>query len=421
MRTSSTLSTLRKALLAGLMIAAGPLAAENAYADGLLEILLGHSQPHRVPVPAPAPRIALQNGQTVRGLSGAVGARHYFELQVQPGTSRLVLRMTGGLGDSDLYLSRGALPDPKGYEHSSTGTTTAEAIAVDRPAPGTWYALAYGYRPFHGVDLVATWGGPPNHGGWGERGLRAIRILQPAAAGVLTAGQASWIRWTTAGGVQRVHVLQSFDGGATWTAVTPRGGIDAATGRLAWTAPLVTGRRPAASVHLRVVDVERTDVADTAGPLVIRRTAGQPGPGGHPIPGGGRPIHSPDPFEPNDESSRARRIEANTVQAHAIGREDDEDWLMFVPPAPGTYRITFSDATMELEVRLYSARAGSSKEYKSRTFEVGRRGYAFDIDATPNARYFKLQVQADDDDDTGTYRVAIQRVTPVPPGRHPRP
>jgi hypothetical protein len=91
---------------------------------------------------------------------------------------------------------------------------------------------------------------------------------------------------------------------------------------------------------------------------------------------------------------------------------------VFVPPAPGRYRIAFYDATVKLEVRFYSAKVGRSRENKSRTFEVGGSGYALEFEAPPTVRYYKLHVKADDDDDTGVYRIAIQRVGHAWPGRH---
>jgi len=405
MRTST------KTWIGRAMVLTVVLAAGSARADSLFDILFGRGRtdkPDRHPAP-PAGRVTLASGQAVTRLAGRVGGRHYFELHVQPGTERLTLQTQGGAGDSDLYLSHGSLPDPKSYQYVSNGGTTAESIAVARPKPGVWYALVYGYGRFADVSLVARWAGAGR-----PHGRPGIRIQSPVAGQALTAGRPVAIQWTASGRTQRVAVMYSLDDGRTWTRISPAGGVPAAAGRLVWTAPLLAGRRPTATVHLKVADAERPLISATTDRLEIRRLGGHPG---HPGPGGPRPGHVADPFEPNDQSSRARRIEANTAQRHRIVREGDEDWLMFVPPAVGAYRVLFSDATTELKVGLYSARKGGKKEYYARSFKVGRGGYTVDLTAGPNALYFKLHVEARDDDDTGSYRVTVQQVVPAAPPR----
>ena len=414
MRSSRTL------LAAGMILAAGAVhvAARGANAIDILDILFGRGQPSR-----PSAQRVLQNGRTVTPLAGSPGTRQYFQIDIRPGTSRLTVSTIGGAGDCDLYLSHGALPEPKSYQYASNGSATNEGIIIDRPTPGTWYALVYGYGRFGGVSLTAAWStGRDGRPGPIPPPQRWIRITGPAAGAVLTAGESYWVQWATSGHSRRIRVLQSLDDGRTWSDIAPRSTALAGAGRLMWTVPLMPGRSAPATARIRIVDVDNPVVDAISAPwAVVQRRDGQHGHSGQPDRRGGERRSGINPYEPNDDSSRASRIEANSIQYHRIDEEKDEDWLIFVPPTTGPYRITFTDVTVELKVRLYTAKAGSSRENKHQTFTVKKgRTYSLDYEAGPTLRYLKLHVQADDDDDTGSYRVAIQWAGPTRPAGRPR-
>ena len=91
-----------------------------------------------------------------------------------------------------------------------------------------------------------------------------------------------------------------------------------------------------------------------------------------------------------------------------------------MPPALGVYRIAFDDVTVELKARVYAAKTGSKDDVKLKTFTVKKKGAAFDANVGPKTRHLKIQVQPDDDDDTGRYRVTIQRVGPPVLPKAPR-
>ncbi|MGB2820054.1 MAG: PPC domain-containing protein, partial [Phycisphaerae bacterium] len=210
-----------RALLAtGMMLAAVAVhvTADGANAIDILDILFGSGRQNR-----PSPQRVLQNGHTVTALAGSPGMRQYFQIDIRPGTRRLTVGTTGSAGDCDLYLSRGVLPEPKSYQYVSNGNGADEAITISGPAPGTWYALVYGYGRFGGVSLTASWSiGQPDRPRPIPLPHRWIRITSPAAGGVLTAGESYWVHWTTSGHSRRIRVLQSFDDGRTWTDIAPR-------------------------------------------------------------------------------------------------------------------------------------------------------------------------------------------------------
>jgi len=412
MRNSRTLLT------AGMILAAAGIhaAAGRAGATDILDILFGKGRVSR-----PSARRVLRNGQTAASLAGLPGTRQHFQIDIPPGTGRLTVGTIGGSGDCDLYLSRGALPEPKSYQYVSNGSSTDEAITIHQPAPGTWHVLVYGYSRFSGAGLTAAWSAGQPHRPEPPRPHRWIRITGPAAGGVLTAGGSYWIQWAASGHSRRIRVLQSFDGGRTWTDIAPRSTAPASAGRLIWTVPFLHGRAGAATARIRIVDLDSPSIQAISAPwAVARRRGGRPGRPDHPGRPGSVRRSGTDPFEPNDRSSAASRIEANSIQYHRIHDRGDEDWLVFVPPTTGPYRITFTDVTVELKVRVYTAKAGSSRENKYRTFTVKKgRTYSLDYDVSSLLKYLKLHVQADDHGDTGGYRVSIQRVVPSRRAKRP--
>lgn len=380
-------------------------------------------QPPVVVPGRPGQATALRLNEAVANLAGRSGSRRYFELHVPPGTMALSVTTAGGAGDSDLYLSRGSLPEPKSYQYVSNGTDTNETITIRQPAPGKWYALIYGYGRFAGVTVRNLWKGgrpvprphPPRPP---QPARRWIRLAEPATGARLTAGQSYWVRWSTSGHTRRVQVLQSFNDGRTWQQIA-RTAL-ASTGRLAWTVPLGRGPVAAATVRLRVVDADNPAIFGETGRMMIVRGPIRPRPGPGPIrPGPGQPLRR-DIHEPNNSASRASGIVVNMPQTHWIHPEKDEDWLIFVPPALGVYRIAFDDVTVELKARVYAAKTGSKDDVKLKTFTVKKKGAAFDANVGPKTRHLKIQVQPDDDDDTGRYRVTIQRVGPPVLPKAPR-
>jgi hypothetical protein len=100
---------------------------------------------------------ALQNGVPVGGLSGAQGSSQVYRITVPPGRSRLEVRTSGGTGDVDLSVRRGAQPTTFSYNCRSAGSSNSETCAINNPSSGDWYILLKGYRTYSGVTLVASY------------------------------------------------------------------------------------------------------------------------------------------------------------------------------------------------------------------------------------------------------------------------
>jgi M6 family metalloprotease-like protein len=104
----------------------------------------------------------LARGQAVAELaSPGVGEWRFFAVEVPAGARALAVTTTGGSGDADLYLRRGAFPTAARSDCAAVRAGNQERCAVDVPEPGTWYVGVAAYTPFAGVELAADWVLPP--------------------------------------------------------------------------------------------------------------------------------------------------------------------------------------------------------------------------------------------------------------------
>jgi len=107
----------------------------------------------------------LTNGQTVTGIAVAAGAWKHYMITVPASQASLVITMSGGTGDGDMYVKRGAQPTSSSYDYRPYKTGNAESVSVTNPAAGDWYISIYGYSACSGVSLVATYTGGGGGGG----------------------------------------------------------------------------------------------------------------------------------------------------------------------------------------------------------------------------------------------------------------
>jgi hypothetical protein len=102
---------------------------------------------------------ALTNGVPVAGLGGASSSEKYFSLVVPAGQTKLEIVLSGGTGDADLYVKKGALPTTSSYDYRPYLFGNNETVTVNSPAADTWYIMIRGYDAYAGVTLVATYTG----------------------------------------------------------------------------------------------------------------------------------------------------------------------------------------------------------------------------------------------------------------------
>ena len=110
--------------------------------------------------PPPPPSDQLENGVPVTGLSGALASKKRFTFVVPSGVTSLTFRTTGGTGDADLYVKKGARPTLTNYDYRSIATSNTELITVPSNRGGTWYIMVYGYAAYSGLSITASYTAP---------------------------------------------------------------------------------------------------------------------------------------------------------------------------------------------------------------------------------------------------------------------
>ncbi|MET0402503.1 MAG: M4 family metallopeptidase, partial [Cystobacter sp.] len=101
---------------------------------------------------------ALANGVAVTGLSGAAGgASCAYPIAVPVGASNLKIEVTGGTGDSDLYVKAGGIPTTSAYDCRPYLGGNAETCTFAAPAGGSvYYVVLRAFPNYAGVSLKAS-------------------------------------------------------------------------------------------------------------------------------------------------------------------------------------------------------------------------------------------------------------------------
>jgi hypothetical protein len=99
----------------------------------------------------------LSNGVANTGNSAATGSWKHFKITVPASQASLAIVMSGGTGDGDLYVKRGAQPTLSVYDYRPYLSGNAETVNVTNPVAGDWYISIYAYAAFSGVSIKATY------------------------------------------------------------------------------------------------------------------------------------------------------------------------------------------------------------------------------------------------------------------------
>ena len=125
---------------------------------------------------AVADPIGLTNGVPVCDISGQARSEQHYAIVVPEGQTELLVRISGGIGDCDLYLRKGVAPTTIAYDYRPFKVGNEESITVTSPAGGTWYIMLRGFADYSALTLEAIYS------------LNVIAI--PLANGVIEAGLA---------------------------------------------------------------------------------------------------------------------------------------------------------------------------------------------------------------------------------------
>lgn len=109
------------------------------------------------------PITRLSSPAVVENLSLSSGAL-MFSLSVPTGSTALLFRISGGSGDADLYVRRGAPPTTSQYDCRPYRTGNSETCQFPATMSGTWYAMLVGDPSFSGVRLEARYAVGPTAG-----------------------------------------------------------------------------------------------------------------------------------------------------------------------------------------------------------------------------------------------------------------
>jgi vibriolysin len=107
----------------------------------------------------------LSNGVAVTGLSGATGSWAYYKITVPASQTSLVITISGGTGDCDLYEKRGAQPTSTVYDNRPYLTGNAETVTISNPVAADYYIGLNAYAAYSGLTLKATYTGGGGGGG----------------------------------------------------------------------------------------------------------------------------------------------------------------------------------------------------------------------------------------------------------------
>jgi len=101
----------------------------------------------------------LSNGVAVTNLSGATGSWAYYKITVPASQTSLVITISGGTGDCDLYVKRGAQPTSSVWDQRPYLTGNAETVTISNPVAADYYIGLNAYAAYSGVTLKATYSG----------------------------------------------------------------------------------------------------------------------------------------------------------------------------------------------------------------------------------------------------------------------
>ena len=101
----------------------------------------------------------LTNGVAVTGISASTGAWKHYKIAVPASQTKLDIVMSGGTGDADVYVKRGAQPTSSSYDYRPYLNGNNETVSVNNPVAGDWFISIYAYSTYSGVSLRATYTG----------------------------------------------------------------------------------------------------------------------------------------------------------------------------------------------------------------------------------------------------------------------
>ncbi len=82
----------------------------------------------------------------------------YYKIEVPADQAQLEISISGGTGDADLYVRRGAKPTTAAWDYRPYLIGNEEKVIIAAPKAGIYYVLVRGAESYAGVTLRAFFG-----------------------------------------------------------------------------------------------------------------------------------------------------------------------------------------------------------------------------------------------------------------------
>jgi len=109
-----------------------------------------------VTAPTPDTTPVPSHGSLDEVVSGAKGDEAVFALTVGPGAEKLVVTLSGGTGDGDLYVKQGDTVGQGDWDCRPYRSGNEETCTFDAPAEGTWSVMVHAWADVADAQLTAT-------------------------------------------------------------------------------------------------------------------------------------------------------------------------------------------------------------------------------------------------------------------------
>lgn len=97
------------------------------------------------------------SGYPVSGLSIAKSNWIYYSFSMPSNATSFTVTSSGGSGDADLYVRKGANPTTSTNDCKSTGNNNNETCTINSPGASTYYVGLYAYAAVSGLSLTVTY------------------------------------------------------------------------------------------------------------------------------------------------------------------------------------------------------------------------------------------------------------------------
>ena len=102
--------------------------------------------------------LMLKDGVPEKDLAGALNSQTFFRIDVPAGMDSILFSMSGGTGNADMYIKRGAKPTTSSWDYRPIRDDNTESVSIGGSSvPGTWYVMLRGTKAYSGVTLLADY------------------------------------------------------------------------------------------------------------------------------------------------------------------------------------------------------------------------------------------------------------------------